>query len=429
MYVPKRDDGVIGRMFEFGRDLRKLFAQARESDDLGWVELIGADLVRAEARQQSIDAGRVSCTHPFEAGLRSSALWREHARRTGFNDSLQRAHTVAAEAVRTASGDDQAALAAIETAHVLMLEFDLCGGTAGLDCAVAAIDALGRVNRPETARAAAVIHARLKARQARLSTDPNAMLDAAALLDAALHDLAPDSGPAADEVRLDRAALALETGVARCDPRLLDQAGRDLRDLVEHATPEYRPLTRARALSLCGAGMKLLAAMAGDAAIMRQGQAMFDAAADQFTVDHSPLDWVAIQIVRADDRSPLIALAQAQALTEGGGLILGALAREARYARETLAAEAAGDLKILSDLRTRLCGRLGDHSSRASPLDWAADQIAIARINLALGRLTGRDAAGLDMSLVEAAATARDLGVTVLAAQAEALIAGRAVRV
>tara|TARA_R110002051_G_scaffold31879_2_gene72066 strand:+ start:72 stop:599 length:528 start_codon:yes stop_codon:yes gene_type:complete len=175
--------------------------------------------------------------------------------------------------------------------------------------------------------------------------------------------------------------------------------------------------------------MKLLAAMAGNAAVMRQGQAMFEAAADQFTVDHSPLDWVAIQIVQADDRSPLIALAQAQALSEGGGLILGALAREARFARETLAAEAAGDLKTLSDLRTRLCGRLGDSAGRPSPLDWAADQIAIARVNLALSRLTGRDVVGLDMSLVEAAATAREMGVTVLAARAETLIAARAVRV
>ena len=38
-------------MFEFGRDLRKLFEKARESDDLGWLELIGADLIEAEALQ------------------------------------------------------------------------------------------------------------------------------------------------------------------------------------------------------------------------------------------------------------------------------------------------------------------------------------------------------------------------------------------
>ena len=63
-------------MFEFGRDLRKLFAQARESEDLGWVELIGPDLLRAEALRESIDAGRVSCNRPFETEHRAAALWR-----------------------------------------------------------------------------------------------------------------------------------------------------------------------------------------------------------------------------------------------------------------------------------------------------------------------------------------------------------------
>lgn len=62
-------------MFEFGRDLRRLFEKARDSDDLGWLELIGAGLVEVEARQQATDAGRVSCARPFEAALRAAALW------------------------------------------------------------------------------------------------------------------------------------------------------------------------------------------------------------------------------------------------------------------------------------------------------------------------------------------------------------------
>jgi len=70
-------------MFEFGRDLRKLFEKARESDDLGWLELIGADLLEAEAKRETTDAGRVSCGRPFEAWMRASFMWREHARRTG----------------------------------------------------------------------------------------------------------------------------------------------------------------------------------------------------------------------------------------------------------------------------------------------------------------------------------------------------------
>ena len=89
-------------MFEFGKDLRKLFAQARESDDLGWVELIGVELLKGEAARQSTDAGRVSCPRPFAAWMRTSALWREHARRTGVGSSLERASNACADATKAA---------------------------------------------------------------------------------------------------------------------------------------------------------------------------------------------------------------------------------------------------------------------------------------------------------------------------------------
>ena len=61
-------------MFEFGRDLRKLFEKARESDDLGWLELIGVDLVAGEARRETVEAGRVSNARPFDGWMRASAL-------------------------------------------------------------------------------------------------------------------------------------------------------------------------------------------------------------------------------------------------------------------------------------------------------------------------------------------------------------------
>ena len=82
-------------MFEFGRDLRRLFEKARDSDDLGWLELIGLGLVEVEARQQTVDAGRVSCPRPHVAALRASALWREHARRCGAAASLDKAEAAA----------------------------------------------------------------------------------------------------------------------------------------------------------------------------------------------------------------------------------------------------------------------------------------------------------------------------------------------
>lgn len=398
-------------MFEFGRDLRKLFDKARESDDLGWLELIGADLVEAEARREAIDAGRVSCTQPFTGWMRTSALWREHARRTGRRTSLDRAASAASDAVRHTTTPDQTAAAAIEAGEIHLLAFDLFGGPEKLTAALADVQCL-TAERPATHSAAAALHARLTARRARLSGEPSAMLDAAALLDAALHGsrgLTPVMG---DDLRLDRAALSLEAGVARRDGRLLDQAGRDLRVLVEAASPDYRPLTRARALALAGAGLMALARLARNDDAAEQGRALFDAAADQFTPDHSPLDWVAAQLVQTPGETPLAALAQAEILTREPGLVLGALARERRLATEVDLAEDVCDLPALAALETLVRQRLAARVSQ--PLDWAADQIGMARLAMAKGRLMGVEPRAIGLMLAEAMETAREWGAPAL---------------
>ncbi|HWQ87971.1 hypothetical protein [Brevundimonas sp.] len=401
-------------MFEFGRDLRKLFEKARESDDLGWLELIGADLVEAEARREAIDAGRVSCNRPFASWLRASALWREHARRTGRKTSLDRAASAASDAARHTTTPDQTAAAAIESGEIHLLRFDLFGGPEKLTAALADVQSL-TAERPATQSAAAALHARLTARRARLSGEPSFMLDAAALLDAAVHGARGLARTMGDELRLDRAALSLEAGVARRDGRLLDQAGRDLRVLVEAASPDYRPLTRARALALAGAGLMALARLARNEAATEQGRALFQAAADQFTPDHSPLDWVAVQLVQAQADTPLLPLAQAEALTREPGLVLGALARERRLAAETVLAEAAGDVAGLAGLEATVRRRL---TGACQPLDWAADQIGMARLAMARGRLMGVEPRAVGLMLAEAMETAREWGAPALVERA-----------
>ena len=406
-------------MFEFGRDLRKLFEKARESDDLGWLELIGADLVAVEAQSLAVDGGRVSCARPFDTWMRASALWREHARRTGRRTSLDRAAAAASDAARHTATPDQTAAAAIEAGEILLLRFDLFGGREKLNAAVANVQAL-TIDRPTTRSAAAALHARLTARRARLSGEPSAMLDAAALLDAALHGakgLPPTTG---DDLRLDRAALGLEAGVARRDGRLLDQAGRDLRVLVESASPDYRPLTRARALALAGAGLMALARLARDEAATAQGQTLFAAAADQFTPDHSPLDWVAVQLAPAGSDTPLARLNEAEALTREPGLILGALARERRLAAEAALAEAMGDVEALTGLEAIVRRGLAD-AANAQPLEWAADQIGMAHLALAKARLTATRPRAVGMMLAEAMETAREWGAPALVQRAALL--------
>jgi hypothetical protein len=403
-------------MFEFGRDLRKLFEKARESEDLGWLELVGADLVQVEARREGVDAGRVSAARPFDGWMRSSALWREHARRTGSRVSLERAASAASDAARHTTSLDQTAAAAIESGAIHLLRFDLFGGPAALTAALSDVQSL-TCERAATRSAAAALHARLCARRARLTGETSALLDAGALLDAAVHDARNLPPTVADDLRLDRAALSLEAGVARRDARMLDQAGRDLRALVEAASPDHRPLTRARALALAGMGMAALAALAKDEAAAAQGRTLFDAAADQFTADHSPLDWAVITLAGVTRETPLLVLAQAEALTREPGLLIGALVRERRLSAEVVFAETMGDVTALNGLEAVVRRRLSQ-ATQVQPLDWAADQIGMAQLFLARARLTGTEAKAVGLMLAEAMETAREMGAPALADRA-----------
>ncbi len=404
-------------MFEFGRDLRKLFAQARETEDLGWVELIGVDLLHKEARRESIDAGRVSCARPFETERRAAALWREHARRSGAADSLERAERAADSLARAAATYDQKALAAVERALTLTLRFDLQGEPRRLDEAERAIQAVGKTHRVWVAMEATAAHAMISARQARLSRDSKQLLDAAALLDRATQAASDKALPIANELRLERAALSLEVGVLNRDGRLLDQAGRDLSALADRLAPDQRPLGRARVLALCGAGLSALATAAGHPEAHAQGRLMFHAAAEQFTPDHSPLDWVAIQVAQAaHGEVDLMTLIQAEALTEGRGLVLGALVRERRLAREVALALAVGDHAGLDQLETRVLRRLP--TSHHAPLDWVADQLGMARLALARRDLGGPEPVALNLILAEAEGVAMEMGAPALAARA-----------
>ena len=415
-------------MFEFGKDLRRLFVQARESDDLGWLELISVNLLSREAKSLTTDGGRVSCSQPSQTWRRASVLWREHARRSGQPDSLAKALTTAEDALKAAKSDDDRARALLAAAQALIVKFDLFGDR---DAVVQAAELAREVNakRLPTLASCAGVHARIRARQARISERKEDRQDAAALMDAALHALTKHNPVEADDLRLDSAALALEGGIIQRDARLLDQAGRDLTALVEACAPDRRPLTRARALALCAAGLSALAAMADDAVAMRKGHEMFDAAADQFFVDHSPLDWVAIQVARSiDPTAPLEPIRQSVALTTGQGTILGALALDLMASREIGSAAAAGDLNELTRIETRVRRRLADRSVVPSAIDWAVDQIAMARLMIARADLMGSDPDQAAFVLAEAAEAAQDHGVPVLADRARGLMMALPVR-
>ncbi len=410
-------------MFEFGRDLRRLFEKARDSYDLGWLELVSVGLIETEARHQSTDAGRVSCNTPFESWMRAAALWREHGRRTGSVQSLQKAEQAGRDAANAAKKDDQAMRAALDVGLTSLLAFDLYGGPKRLTSLMASLEKLPATRHADIATEVLALKTRVLARQARISGDPEKMAAAAAQLTEAISRLSQRSVTSNEELKLDQAALSLEAGILTRNAHLLDQAGRDLRLLVEGALPDERPVSRARALALCGTGMAALASIASDSDTRGQALALFDAAAEQFTSDHSPLDWAAIQLLRCErSATPDQSLSEARALTEIPGLLLGAMIRERNLAHRISAAEQLGDFVALKAIQQEVLGLLKRKVDETNAIDWASNQISMARINLSLSLGYSDVHPDMGMALYEAAEAAHEAGATGLAHKARELM-------
>jgi len=411
-------------MFEFSRDLRRLFEKARDSADLGWLEVISTSLVENEARHQSLESSRLSCGQPFHACLRASLLWREHARRTGNAQSLNHCEAEARAAIRHAANEDQTIRAAIELSQAKLLTFDLIGGPERLDAADDLLTPLPAPRRASLADALGATQARIAARRARLNPSTKAIELACQGLEAAVQSLKGQDSHSDIELRIEQASLSLEIGLMTRDLSRVDKAGQDLKALVQEAPVDQKPITRGRALALCGIGMLALADIAKDEVARQQGFSLLKASSDQFTMDHSPLDWAIIQLMRseADDKLPLITLVQVEALTEDHGLIIGAEARERRMALEICEAEHCRDLVGLKHLEARILTRLRVRPPVPAPLNWVSHQIGLARIFLAHNRLTGETRRDIGLILIEAAETARELGAISLAERAQSLL-------
>ncbi|HEY0052175.1 MAG TPA: hypothetical protein VGB49_02050, partial [Caulobacteraceae bacterium] len=280
---------------------------------------------------------------------------------------------------------------------------------------------------------------RLASSRARASGRRGEMLEAAALLDAALHGMESLARTGRlrhdiNETRLERAALGFGSGVRDREPRLLDQAGRDLRQLIEEGDEAYAPVTRARALTTCGAGMARLGGMAGKSDVLAQGVEMLEAAAELFPADHSPLDAARINAalgeallkLRAaggesalEDRG-LRALRSAERATTGRGLKAAPAVSAAASRGEIEQAARDADLAALGGIEARLKRRLARRDAEADPAGWAADQLSLARLYTVRGDLLGRpeQRSAAVLALREAEEALREHGDAVLADEA-----------
>ena len=412
-------------MFDFGKDLQRFVLGGGRAGvrDARLLELLAPELLAQQAHAETAMAERAAW--PAESWRDVSRLWLEHARRTGSAASLDAAERAGERCLGTGDGSARG-LSLLARARVALLRHELFAGADALIRAEMMVEAAGGERcAPETAAQVAALHARLATRRAQASGAADAVRSAAALLDAALHGMETLAGQrrlrdpwvAVDlaETRLERAGLGALAGVRHKDPRLLDQAGRDLRLLAERTDGDFAPLTRARALAACGAGLAVLGEMAGRADCVAQAVDLLDGAADLFAADHSPLDHAAILGARGstllrlaemdqDDRAREEASAcldQACILSGGRRLKLGTeisiLAMRARIR----CAEDAGDPLALSALEARAKARLADGGAARDPLGWAADQLVLAGVYEALDRL------GSEPSRAAAAALAR----------------------
>ncbi|MBN8552212.1 MAG: hypothetical protein J0L52_04895 [Caulobacterales bacterium] len=394
-------------MFDFGKDLKRFVASGvgGQTRDPRVLELLPTAMVAEQAASEAPLAGQSS--QPWRAWRDVALIWVGHARRTGLTSSLEAAGRAADQALAAATAGHAFAFASTVAAEALVARFDLRGDLEALDEADAAVEAAAAEPHARRAEpAVAAIHARIRARRALMDNDPASVRAAAALLDTALH-LDSRRGTDPDpwrlvrvvDLRMDRAELSLQAGLRWHDERLLDQAGRDLRVLMDHVDGDVLPITRARAIRACGLALSALGHMAGRTEAMEQAIELMALGRDLFDADHSPLDAAALLAAQAETllrwqqaapvtqllKSAEDLLTQAWKLcaTRSTGLEVEIRLRAGRV--KTLLAYADGDVAALSGQEARLRQRLARGGT--DPVSWAVDQLCLARVYEALDEL------------------------------------------
>ena len=394
-------------MFDFGKDLKRFVASGvgGQARDPRVLELLPTAMVAEQAASESPMAARSS--QPWRAWRDVALIWIGHARRTGLTSSLDAAGRAAQQALDAAPAGAPFVFASSVVAEVLLARFDLRGNLEALSEAEAAVEAASEEPNARRAQAAAAaIHARLRARRALMGEDPAAVRAAAALLDAALHLDSRRSGDPdawrlvrAVDLRMERAELALQAGLRWRDERLLDQAGRDLRLLMDHVDGDFVPVTRARAMRACGLALSALGEMAGQNGALEQAIELMSGARELFDEDHSPLDAGAIlsaqaeTLIRWQGEAPVAQLLKSAedmltrawklCATRSTALEIEIRLRAARV--KTLLAVTDGDVVALSHQEARLRQRLARGEGDA--VVWAVDQLCLAGVYEALDEM------------------------------------------
>lgn len=411
-------------MFEFGRELRRLFGAGSlnaprdglTGGDSALLELLDLSLLHHEAKAADVAAGRIGAKDRAQRKLESAIVWREVARRSGDAASLRKAAATAEAAAELFGRDrrpDGWARARCEQAFCALLGAELFGDE-GLNAAAevafrdARAAARGGLARPLAEIGILAVEAR--ARMA--DGDAQAGRIAAARFDSPIAGLKVLTRRCRAarllivEARLIRIDLLLGWGARLGDRDLLQMALAEADAAAEGLAADYEPLSWARAVALRAQALTLMGEATGQIETVIDGIDALAGVLDQLSRDHSPLDWARTQAALAQGlqalgEASLSERAYEQAVTcyDRAGLVLKdvpalalrALATSNRALCLARSAELSGDLAVLDAAEAAFRIELSNLSANRDPTAWALLQVNLARLYEARLEISGRD--------------------------------------
>ncbi|MFI4975109.1 MAG: hypothetical protein ACHP84_11270 [Caulobacterales bacterium] len=408
-------------MFEFGRELRRLFSHPLSAPkdgltggDAGLLELLDLAMLRAEGKAADVAAGRISVKDRARRLLEAAVVWRETARRGGDALILRKAAScaeAAAEAFGRARRPQGWARARVEQGLCAMLGAELFGHD-GLEAAAERTADEARRTGGAAGMLAMTMIAEVRARRvvakgdlvavrmaARAFNDPIAMLEAAGRKSGALK-------LAAATARLARAEILSGAGMRLKDDGLLRAALGDLEAAGEKLDSAYEPLTVSRIELARGAVRASLAELVGDVAGLAKAVGDIAGALENVAREHSPLDWARGQAILAQALQSLGEATAGEAafekaatcydraglvLKDAPGLSLRAVVASNRALCLARSAELTGDLSVLDAAETGFKSELAQSPHQKDPAAWALLQVQLGQIYVTRLRLTGKD--------------------------------------
>ena len=411
-------------MFEFGRELKRLFGadglhvprDGLTGGDSSLLELLTLDLLKSEAKSADIAAGRIGATDRAQRKLEAAIVWREVARRSGDAVALRKAAAtaeMAADLFDRNRRPDGWARARCEQAFCAMLGAELFGDE-GLNAAatVAFREARSAARGGLALPLADIGIAALDGRAGLATGDAQAAWLIAARFHAPIQGLlvltkrCRAARLLAVEARLVRADLLLGWGARLKDRELLQTALEDAETAAADLDPAYEPLSWARANALRNQVQALFGDVTGQIESVAEAINGLADVLKELSREHSPLDWARVQTALAES---LQALGEAGAserayeqavtcydraalvLKDAPALALRAVAASNRALCLARSAELSGDLNVLDSAETAFRIELTAMSPGRDPTAWALLQVNLARLYEARLDITGRD--------------------------------------